>query len=359
MQSLPGERAWPVGEYVPKVQSKRTQGLLLLVPFLLMCAVASLGAGAVSISPLQVISILLSHVGLPPLAEFSEQQAAVLTVIRLPRVLLGVLVGAALSVAGVALQGLFRNPLADPGLLGVSSGASLAVSAVTVLKIQLFGFYTFPLAAFAGSLGAILLISSLAQENGKTHVTMMLLCGVAINALCMAGTGLFTYLSTDDQLRTLTFWQLGSLAGATWPLVSTIAPLVILCSVGMVSLANPLNALLLGEANAGHLGISVERTKWMLVAFVALGVGASVAVSGMIGFLGLVVPHLVRLWLGPNHRVLLPLSALLGASLLCLADLTARTVVIPSELPIGIVTALAGAPFFLYLLLRQRRTHAL
>lgn len=359
MRSLLSEIDLPVSEYVPTAQGKRAKGLLLLVPLLLLCVGASLGTGAVSISPSQVVSILLSHLGLPPLTEFSDQQAAVLSVIRLPRVLLGLLVGAALSIAGVALQGLFRNPLADPGLLGVSGGASVAVSAVTVLKLQLLGFYTLPLAAFAGSLGAILLISSLARENGKTQVTTMLLCGVAINALCMAGTGLFTYLSSDDQLRTLTFWQLGSLSGATWPLVTTITPLLLLCAVGMVFLANPLNALLLGEANADHLGISVERTKRKIVALVALGVGAGVAVSGMIGFIGLVVPHLVRLWLGPNHRVVLPLSALLGAALLVLADLAARTVVVPSEMPIGILTALAGAPFFLYLLLRQRRTHAL
>lgn len=359
MASPRSESAPRAGEYIPAAQGKRAKGLLILVPLLLVCVVASLGIGAVPISPSEVISILLSRLGLPPISTFTEQQEAVLSVIRLPRVLLGVLVGAALSVAGVALQGLFRNPLADPGLLGVSGGASVAVSAVTVLKLQLFGFYTLPLAAFAGSLGAILLISSLAQENGRTQVAMMLLCGVAINALCMAATGLFTYLSTDDQLRTITFWQLGALSGATWPLVTTITPLVLLCAVGMLSLANPLNALLLGEANADHLGISVERTKWMIVALVALGVGASVAVSGMIGFIGLVVPHLIRLWLGPNHRVLLPLSALLGAVLLVLADLVARTVVVPSELPIGIVTALAGSPFFLYLLLRQRRTHAL
>ncbi|WP_224248035.1 FecCD family ABC transporter permease [Hyalangium gracile] len=359
MSSPHGELTLPASEYVPVARGKRAKGLLLLVPLLLLSIVVSLGVGAVSISPAEVLSILLSRVGLPPLAEFTEQQDAVLCFIRLPRVLLGALVGAVLSVAGVALQGLFRNPLADPGLLGVSGGASVAVSAVTVLKLQLLGFYTLPMAAFIGSFGAILLISSLAQENGKTQVALMLLCGVAINALCVATTGLFTYLSTDDQLRTITFWQLGSLAGATWPLVTTITPLVLLCGAGMVLLASPLNAILLGEANANHLGISVERTKWTIVALVALGVGAGVAVSGMIGFLGLVVPHLVRLWLGPNHRVLLPLSALLGSVLLVLADLLARTVVVPSELPIGIVTALAGSPFFLYLLLRQRRTHAL
>ncbi|ADO71377.1 FecCD family ABC transporter permease [Stigmatella aurantiaca] len=340
-------------------RGRRAKGLLVLVPLLGVCVILSLGVGAVKIAPLQVVSILLERAGLEPLTAFSDQQAAVLYAIRLPRVLLGVLVGAALAVAGAAMQGLFRNPLADPGLLGISSGASLGVAACTVLKVYVFGFYTLSIAAFVGSLLSILAISSLAQENRRTNVTMMLLCGIAINALCIAGTGLFTYLSTDDQLRTITFWQLGSLASATWTAVSTAAPLILLCTVGMLFLASPLNALLLGEANADHLGINVERVKWTLVALVALGVGAAVAVSGMIGFVGLVVPHLIRLWLGPNHRVLLPLSALLGAVLMVLADLVARTIVVPSELPIGIVTSLTGSPFFLYLLMRQRRTQVL
>ena len=345
------------GFHAPAVWGRRTRGLLVLVPLLLACMIASLGTGAVSISPSQVISILFEQVGLPRLTDFTPQQAAVLQVIRLPRVCMGVLVGAALAVAGAALQGLLRNPLADPGLLGVSGGASVAVAAVTVFNLRVLGTFTVPVAAFLGSLMAIIVVSSLAHENGRTNVAVMLLCGIAINALCVSCTGLFTYLSTDDQLRILAFWQLGSLAGATWTSVSALAPLVLVCVVGMVLLANPLNALLLGESNARHLGVPVERLKWTIISLVALGVGAAVAVSGMIGFIGLMVPHLVRLSLGSNHRALLPLSTLLGASLLVLSDLVARTVVIPSELPIGIVTSLAGAPFFLYLLLRQRKVH--
>ncbi|MET0403930.1 MAG: iron ABC transporter permease [Cystobacter sp.] len=355
MRTLDLERPEPSVSLAPSTRNRRARGLLVLVPLLLACVIASLGAGAVTIRPAQVISIFLESVGLPRLTDFTVQQAAVLHAIRLPRVLMGLLVGAALAVGGAALQGLFRNPLADPGLLGVSGGASLAVAAVTVLKIHWLGLHTQPVAAFVGSLVAILLISTIARGSGRTQVATMLLCGVAINALCVSGTGLFTYLSTDDQLRTLAFWQLGSLSGATWDAVGVLTPLVLLCVGGMLLLANPLNALLLGEANASHLGVSVERLKWQLVVLVALGVGSAVAFSGMIGFAGLVVPHLVRLWLGPNHRVLLPLSALLGAALLVLADLISRTVVIPSELPIGIVTALAGAPFFLYLILKQRR----
>jgi ABC-type Fe3+-siderophore transport system, permease component len=333
---------------------------LVLVSALLVCLVLCVGIGAMPIRPLQVLSIFGAKVGLPPLVPFDAQQQAVLEAIRLPRVLLGVLVGAALAVSGAALQGLFRNPLADPGLLGVSSGASVAVAAGIVLHIQPFGIYSLPVAAFAGSTIAIVAIYALAQQRDRrTNVATMLLAGIAINALCGSGTGLFTFLSTDEQLRTITFWQLGSLGGATWSAVATAAPFLLLCVVGMPFLGTALNALLLGEGNARFLGVPVEAVKGIAVALVALGVGAGVAVAGMIGFVGLVVPHLIRLWVGPNHRTLLPASALLGGTLLMLADLLARTIVAPAELPIGIVTALLGAPFFLHQILKARRSVAL
>lgn len=341
-------RRWPV--------------LLILAVLLVIAMIISTGIGAVEISPLQVIAILLHKLGfsaetlasLHPKFEFSDQQAAVLHAIRLPRVVLGVLVGAALAVSGTALQGLFRNPLADPGLLGVSSGASLAVSATIVVGFSFFGLYTLPAAAFIGSVVAISVIYALARKDGRTNVATMLLAGIAINALCGAGTGLFTYFSDEEQLRAITFWLLGSLGGATWKSVLSAMPPILACLCVMPFLASTLNALLLGEANARYLGIPVEAAKWIIVAMVALGVGSSVAMTGMIGFVGLVVPHLIRLWRGPNHRLLLPASALLGALLLVLADLLARTIVSPLELPIGIVTSALGAPFFLYLLLRKK-----
>ncbi|MCO5112955.1 MAG: iron ABC transporter permease [Bdellovibrionaceae bacterium] len=308
-----------------------------------------------AISPLQVISILLKGLGLSPLTDFTPQQEAVLLALRLPRVILGMLVGASLAVSGAAMQGLFRNPLASPSLLGVSSGASLAVACVVVMGVNIFGIYTLPIAAFIGSVITIALIYMLAQHNGTTNIATMLLAGIAINALCTSGTGLFTYLSTDEQLRTITFWQLGSLAGATWSSILSVSPLILLSIFLIPFWSNALNALLLGENAAKHLGVSVETVKCILVVLVGMGVGASVAVAGMIGFVGLVVPHLIRLWLGPNHKTLLPATALLGATLLVLADLFSRTVVTPSELPIGIVTSLTGAPFFLYLLLKNRR----
>lgn len=329
---------------------------LVALPLLLLVVVVfSVGTGAVHMTPAQVVSILLSPLGVAPLAPYEEQQAAVLWAIRLPRVALGLLVGAGLAVAGAAMQGLFRNPLADPGLLGISSGASLAAAMSVVLGFQAFGTYSLPVAAFTGSLLSTALIYLLSQERGRVNVTTMLLAGIAINALCGAGTGLMTFLATDEQLRSITFWSLGSLGGATWPTVISALPLILVGVVALPLMARALNALMLGESGAAHLGINVQAVKWTVVALVALSVGAGVAVAGTIGFVGLVVPHLLRLLTGPNHRTLLPASALLGATLLVLADLASRTIAMPAEVPIGIVTALLGAPFFLYLLRQGRK----
>ncbi len=335
---------------------RRARAFAILVPVLLVSAIAAIGTGAVEISPLQVISILLTNLGVEPIVEFTSLQERVLHAIRLPRVVLGALVGSALAVSGAAMQGLFRNPLADPGLLGISSGASLAATASIVIGFHALGNFSLPIAAFFGSLITTTLIYMLAQDRGRVNVTTMLLAGIAINALCGAITGLFVYMASDDELRTITFWQMGSLGSATWRMVGAAAPFLLACSLIMPFMANALNALLLGEQNARHLGIPVDAVKWLIIIVVAFGVGAGVAVSGMIGFVGLVVPHLIRLWLGPNHRALIPAAALLGAILLINADLIARTIVTPAELPIGIVTALVGAPFFLYLLLQGRKT---
>jgi iron complex transport system permease protein len=258
---------------------------------------------------------------------------------------------------------MFRNPLAAPGLIGISSGAALAAVSVIVLGAtvlqgfsQVFGIYTLPLAAFIGGTLTTLIIYRLSTVNGRTQVGTMLLAGVAINALAGAFIGLMTFLATDEQLRSITFWSLGSLGGATWRAVSMAAPLMLLPILIMPLLARPLNAMLLGEAAAGHLGINVETTKRLTILLAALAVGAAVSVSGTIGFIGLVVPHLIRLMAGPDHRYVLPGSALLGALLLLIADLLARTVAVPAEVPIGILTAVLGGPFFLWLLLKQR-TH--
>jgi iron complex transport system permease protein len=327
----------------------------------LMCALAAtvllcVGIGTVHITPAQALSILLERLGVAPSAAYTEQQALVLLHVRLPRVVLGALVGSALAVSGALMQGLFRNPLADPGLVGVSAGSALAAVAWIVLG----GAFALPPmlaanalagAAFAGGLATTALVYRFATHGGRTLVATMLL---AVSALAGAGVGLFVFLANDTQLRTITFWTLGALGGASWETLGGVAPLLLAPLAGAPLLARGLNAMLLGEADAYHVGVRVERLKRAAVTLAALGVGASVAAGGMIGFVGLVVPHLIRLALGPDHRTLLPASALLGGVLLLLADLFARTVAAPAEVPIGIVTALAGAPFFLWLLLREK-----
>lgn len=321
----------------PKALHRRRRARLF-VPGLSLLLIASClfaaGFGAVPISTSQILSILASKIGLTGNAGFTDLEATVFTAIRLPRITLAALVGSGLAISGAVLQGLFRNPLADPGLLGVSSGATLSVSTVIVLHLSPFGLHTLPLAAFAGSFLTILIIHALARHDRKTNVTTMLLAGIAINALCASGTGLMSYFSSEDQLRAITFWLLGSLGGATWPVVLSAAPFILLAILALPFFGGPLNALLLGETNARHLGISVEVLKTLLILLIALAVGAGVAVSGIIGFVGLVVPHFVRLCTGPDHRSLLPCSALLGATLLVLADLAARTLVAPLELPL-------------------------
>ena len=338
----------------------RPRSLFIALGLLLALALwLSLALGPVSLPLLDTLKAALRLLGLAQPGSDLAQAELILGQIRLPRTLLGLLVGAVLALCGVAMQGLFRNPLADPGLIGVSSGAALGASIAIVGGVALGGLpeafapYLLSLFAFLGGLGVTALVYRLGRRDGETHVATMLLAGIALTALAGAAIGLFTYLADDATLRTLTFWNLGSLNGASyarlWPLLLVTAAV----ALWLPRRAKALNALLLGESEARHLGFAVERIKAELVFCTALGVGAAVA-AAMIGFIGLVVPHLVRLLVGPDHRVLLPASALAGASLLLLADLAARLVLAPAELPIGIVTALIGAPFFLYLLLRGR-----
>lgn len=331
-------------------------GGIFILAFLL-----SVGWGAVNIPPTQVLAILADRLGLDLPWEFSRRAESVLMAIRLPRACLGVLAGAALAVSGAALQGLFRNPLADPALIGVSTGAALGAVGVIVLGAgltasvsSLAGSFVLPVAAFIGGLLATLLVYKIASADGRTDVATMLLAGVAINAMAGAGIGLLIFVSTDQQLRDLNFWLLGSLGGITWTRLLAAAPFILMAIIALPFLARHLNALLLGESEALHLGFHVERTKRRIVVLAALATGASVALTGVIGFVGLVVPHLVRLAIGPDHRTLLPASILLGASLMLIADLAARMIVLPAELPIGILTSCVGGPFFLWLLVRRR-----
>jgi iron complex transport system permease protein len=329
-----------------------------LAVLLVLVSILGLGLGATGVPASRVLAViadaLTGHVA-------TGGDALIILQIRLPRLLLGLLIGAALASSGALMQGLFRNPLADPGLIGVSAGAALAAAATIVLGDRLLApsigalpFSALPVGAFAGGLITMVGLYLIATRGGRTSIATMLLAGVAFDALAGAGMGLFSYLSDDRQLRDLTFWTLGSLSGATWTKVIAITPFVLPTLLAMPFLARGLNALSLGEAEAFHLGVPVQRVKAAAILLVAVAVGASVAAAGMIGFVGIVVPHVLRLMAGANHKVLLPASALLGAALLVSADTVARTIAAPAELPIGIVTAAFGAPFFLWLLLRRQ-----
>lgn len=335
---------------------------LLLFAAVLLIGVISLALGAVEIRPLAIAAIVSDKAGLALPVAYEPSEAALLWTIRLPRVICGLFVGAGLALSGAVLQGLFRNPLADPTLIGVSSGAALAavsclVLGETILRQASAGLALFavPLASFGGGFLLVNLVWWLSRHEGRTQISTMLLAGIALNSLCGAGIGVLTFMANDAQLRSITFWSLGSLGGATWPMVGVLAVLTVLPALWLARQARALNVLLLGEAEAGHLGVNVEALKQRIILAAALIVGVSVSFVGIIGFVGLVTPHLIRLWLGPDYRRLLPCAALLGAFLLMSSDLAARLVVTPAELPIGVVTALLGAPFFLWILRRERR----
>lgn len=332
--------------------------LAVLVVLSIVALALSIATGASDASALGVIGALVS--GAEDTA-LSLRDRIIVFDIRMPRALLGFLIGAALAMSGAVMQGLFRNPLADPGLVGISSGAALGAVLMIVLGSALpagvmlvLGAYALPLAAFVGGLLTTLLLYRIATRGGQTSVATMLLAGIAIAALTGAVTGILIYMADDKQLRDITFWGLGSLSGMTWVKLLAAGPIILVALLVVPFLSRGLNAITLGEAAAFHMGVKVQRLKYIAVVAVAGAVGASVAVSGGIGFVGIVVPHLLRIVIGPDHRYLLPASALLGGVLLLGADMLARTIVAPAELPIGIITALAGAPFFLWVLLRDR-----
>lgn len=343
----------------------------LPLPWLLAltgCALALLLVGSLATGPMSLsLGESLRALFAGPQSGIEAHKLLIVQGIRLPRTLLCIAVGGILGLCGAVMQGLFRNPLADPGIIGVSGGAALGAALAIVLLAplgshlqSLLGLGLLPLLAFLGGALTTTLVYLLGTREGGTSVTVMLLAGVAITALSGAVIGLLTYLADDQMLRNLSLWQMGSLAAGK-PVDVTLA-LLTLAALLLLFMrdANPLNALLLGEGEARHLGVNVQTLKRRLILLTAAGVGVAVAVAvavaGMIGFVGLVVPHLVRLLAGPNHVRLLPLSALLGAGLLLGADMLARTLLAPAELPVGIITALLGAPFFIWLLVKSRRT---
>lgn len=278
-----------------------------------------------------------------------ESAAYILWQIRLPRLIGALFIGAALAISGATMQGLFRNPLVDPGIIGVSSGAALAAALYIVFLQSLlpesFSTYALPIVAFLGGWLVTFMLYLLAQRNGQLHIAIMLLIGIALAAFTGALTGVLIYIADDTQLRSLTFWSMGSLAGMSWQMVAIMAVVVIICSPLIWREHRALNALTLGEDDAQYIGFEIAKVKRRLVFYVALLTGASVACVGAIGFVGLVIPHVMRLMGGSNHRYLLLNSLIGGAILLMIADTLARTLAAPAEIPVGIFTALFGAPF--------------
>ena len=271
------------------------------------------------------------------------------------------MVGGLLAASGAIMQGLFRNPLADPALVGVSSGGAFAAAAAIVFidsqigeSLRFMQNQLLPFAAFTGSLATTVILYRIASRSGRTSIAIFLLAGIAIAAIANAGIGLLVFIADDRQLRDITFWLLGSLSGATWSKLAALAPVLGVALVACLSIARGLDVLVLGEAEAFHSGVDVERLKRISIVLVSAMTGVAVSVCGVVGFVGIVVPHLLRLVIGPAHRLLLPASMLLGAVLMVGADTLARTIVAPADMPIGILTAAIGAPFFLAMLLRQR-----
>ncbi len=350
----------------PHIVHRVKVGLLWLVlcTLAMVTMIAAIGIGAYQIPATSVIDILLdtalSPLGITLGVPIDAQQSAVLWSIRMPRVLLGVAVGAGLAISGALLQGLFRNPLADPGLIGVTMGAALAAAFVIVLGgvmvpniAQLFGGALLPMASVFGGAVVVLVVYRIATKDGATSISAMLLAGIAMTAFGSAGIGIMIYLASDTQNRELSFWTLGSLARSNWGVLAIVLPCVVSSLIAARLLAPQLNALALGETEASYLGVNTQRLKHLVLLVALIAAGASVAFCGPIGFIGLVAPHCVRLLVGPDHRTLIPAAALLGAILTVSADLLARTMVAPAELPIGILTSLLGVPFFLILLRRN------
>ncbi|HVI91223.1 MAG TPA: iron ABC transporter permease [Dongiaceae bacterium] len=335
--------------------------MALLALGLMLGLVLATMIGPLTVPPREIGKALAEALGLMPAGTVDATLRDIILDLRVPRALSGLCVGALLAMGGAVMQGLFRNPLADPGLVGVSSGAALAVASfivfggsITFLPANL-RYYAMPVAAFAGGLVVVLLVQRLAYRDGRTDVPTMLLAGVAVTAVVMAGIGLLTFVSDDAQLRSITFWSLGSLGGVGWASMAILGPVAIVALLISQRFADVLDAMMLGEREAYSIGFEVERAKRVMVLTVAAGVGTAVAFTGLIGFVGIVAPHMTRLLLGATHRRLLTGSGLLGGLLVVLADTACRVIVAPAELPIGIITSLIGAPFFLVLLLHQQR----
>lgn len=337
---------------------RTTKGVLFIALSLALAfaLLASAGTGQLAIAPQEVLGSLLHKLGVEWLPLPSHPAGdQTLWAIRFPRVAMAALVGAGLAISGLLMQAIFGNPLAEPGVIGISSGAAVGAGLSIVFGLTLFGQWTTAVLAFAAGLVATLLVYFMSRADGRTEVVTLVLTGIAINAIAGAAIALLTFLGDTQSREQIVFWQLGSLAGSRWSQVAIVAPVLAIGMIIAYLVARKLDLLALGERNARHLGVNVEALRIGVIVLVALLVGASVAFAGIIAFVGLVIPHLMRMILGPAHLPLVTASALGGALLLTLADLGARTLVPMADLPIGMLTSLVGGPFFFWLLRRTRK----
>ena len=323
----------------------------LLLTFLISLIVSALLAVTIGSFKISVFDILLG--------KLDELGSTILYTIRMPRVMLAAFVGASLAISGACLQGLFRNPLADPGLIGVSAGAALGAAFAIVfssrfISLDFLGPYLIPFSAIIGSASVIIILFVITKGFGYDGVTYMLLAGIAVNAIAGVGIGVLTYISDDSELRSLTFWTMGSFGGVTWPLIMPAIVVILFSIVWIIGLSRKLDLIQLGDVEASRLGVNIKKVRFGVIISSAVVVGISVALSGMIGFVGLVVPHLVRILGGVNHLYVLIGSAIFGSILMVISDMMCRVIISPAELPVGLITSGLGSPFFLWLIFKMR-----
>ncbi|WP_129360599.1 MULTISPECIES: FecCD family ABC transporter permease [Micrococcaceae] len=349
---MPTTRRNSHGEEIHRLPLSATLALGVVILLALMVL-------SVSIGPVRVMLVDVWHILSAPLFggddSLNQRDVSVVWQLRVPRILLGVMVGAALAISGACLQSLFNNPLADPGIVGVTSGASVGAVGAIVLAGGFATAWVVPLGAFAAGLAVTGLIYLLARPGRTTGTARMLLVGIAVGSACQALVGFFTYIADDSQLQTLVFWQMGSLGRANWAQLAAVLPIFLVGMLLVLRLSKTLDVLTLGERQAQHLGLNVKVSRFVVIVTTALLTAAAVAFAGSIGFVGLVVPHIMRFIVGPGHKALLPASAIAGAVLVVAADAASRTLNPPTEIPIGLFTAAVGAPFFLFLILREKR----
>ena len=323
----------------------------LLLTFLISLIVSALLAVTIGSFKISVFDLLLG--------KLDELSSTILYTIRMPRVMLAAFVGASLAISGACLQGLFRNPLADPGLIGVSAGAALGAAFAIVfssrfISLNFLGPYLIPFSAIIGSASVIIILFVITKGFGYDGVTYMLLAGIAVNAIAGVGIGVLTYISDDSELRSLTFWTMGSFGGVTWPLIMPAIVVILFSIVWIIGLSRKLDLIQLGDVEASRLGVNIKKVRFGVIISSAVVVGISVALSGMIGFVGLVVPHLVRILGGVNHLYVLIGSAIFGSILMVISDMMCRVIISPAELPVGLITSGLGSPFFLWLIFKMR-----